>query len=419
MKMTGNGAPWALVAMLALVAIPALADEPTEPDGGRVAAEGDGEGSGEAEEGSGIESGAEPATSVSTEAETAEEDDADHENDDAAAALGAANPVVSGKQARPWQLMGNVGLSMGSSSFTQNTEFQASYSVSLTGLYRLTSLWQGRLDALASVRFDQELDPGYVSAFGSTSPNQLFFRDIRLGVLGRGLYKWKKLGLTFGANSFLDLPTSENAQFWGRYLRWTIGVNAVDFIQNVGPGNLLVSASFNFRKDIGEVNPTVNELGNDGSIQAVCRGVNQGNADTCLTDLAPLNFAMFYGGSVRYFLGSWSLGLGITFVNNFNHSLNDSALDGTLEAGVPASSVSSSAFAQDAPDHSMLYSAGLSLTYVISKNFNVNAGISTFRSVYRGSTNEDGEFNPREVSLPFDLLESGLTSANLSFTAMY
>lgn len=398
------GAPWALMATLAVTAGPALADEPTQAD--VLAADEDDEDEKKDED---DKSAAVPAKQERKESLGTEE-----EEEEAAAALGAANPVVASNTGKPWQLMGNIGLSFGSSTFTQNQRTQAGYNVALTGLYRLAPLFEGRLDVLARVAADQMLSEGYNVGAGATQSQQFFFRDVRLGLLGRGLYKWKALGLTVGANTSVDLPTSENAQFWGRILRWNVGLNLADMISNVGPGNLLVTASFGFRKDVGEVNPTVGRTGGNGSNISVCRSSNQADSANCYTDLAPLNFGFIYGAGLRYFLGDFSLGGSVTFLNNFNHSLNDTEI-GQLEAGVGADGVRVSDYANDAPDHTLLMFTSLDLTYVISSHFNVSAGLSSFQVPIR----YQGGNNKSVVSPLFDSPERNATSASLSFTAMY
>lgn len=330
------------------------------------------------------------------------------EEENTAAALGAANPVVASNTGKPWQLMANLGLSVGSGTFVQNAESQIGYNVSLTGLYRLAPLLDGRLDALVRVAFDQVLDEGFGGGSGGR-PNYFFFRDTRVGLLGRGLFKWDLIGMTFGVNTSVDLPTSEQAQNWGRWFRWNVGFNMANMVQDVGPGSLLINAGFTFRKDVGEVNPTIDGTTDDGSQILACRTTNQSDTGACFTDVAPLNFAFIYGLSLRYFLGDVSLGLGATFVDNFNHSLNDSDT-----SGVPYE-VTESIYANDAPDHTFLMSLGADLTYVFSSNFNLSAGISSFQVPFR----YQGD-NPRAAVVPFfDSPEYNSTSVYLNATVMY
>ena len=221
--------------------------------------------------------------------------------------------------------------------------------------------------------------------------------------------------LTFGANTTIDLPTSEQAQFWGRIARWNIGGNMAEMLEGVGPGNLLLVLSASFRKDIGEVNPSVSPTSASGFTQATCRSSNQTDAGNCLTDLAPLNFAFIYGGSMRYFLGSFSIGLGVTFLSNFNHDLGDSDLEGTLEAGVPASEVGRGRWVTDAPPHTLLMFTSLGATYVVNKYLNVTASLSSFQSPIRYIGD-----NPRGLVFPFfDSAERSFTNANLSASFMY
>lgn len=338
--------------------------------------------------------------------------------DDAAAALGAANPVVATNTGKPWQLMGSVGVSLGSSTFVNNTESQAAYNVGIIGLYRLAPLFQGRLDALARIAFDQVIDDGFDPALGAQTQNAFFFRDVRLGLLGRGLYREKITGLTFGANTTIDLPTSDGAQFWGRIFRWNVGVNVADMFQKVGPGNLLFTASLTFRKDVGEVNPTVDPISDDGFQIANCRSANATDQGACFTDTAPLNFAFIYGGSLRYFLGSFSIGAGVTFLNNFFHDLGDSDLSGSLAADPnrPASElVNPSVNAQDAPNHSLLMFTSASATYVFNRYFNMSLGVSQFNVPIRFQGD-----NPRALVSPlFDSPERNTTTVNLGAVVMY
>lgn len=342
------------------------------------------------------------------------------EDDDATAALGAASPVVASETGKPWQLMANAGASLGSSTFTRNQATQGGLSFALTGLYRLAPLWEGRLDGLVRIAGDGTVfGDGFNAAFGATSEREWFFRDVRIGLLGRGLYHFRSLGLTFGANTTIDLPTSYQAQFWGRIARWNVGVNMAEMLQKVGPGNLLFVLFGTFRKDIGEVNPSVDQFSDAGNRISICRGANQTDAQTCFTDLAPLNFAFIYGGSTRYFLGKWSMGLGVTFVSNFNHDLGDSELPpGTTEGGIPWTDVADNAspFANpDAPPHTLLMFTSVDLTYVVSRYLNLSASLSSFQSPIRFIGD-----NPRGLAVPFfDSSERNTTNVALNATIMY
>lgn len=336
------------------------------------------------------------------------------DDDNAAAALGAANPVVAANTGKPWQVMGEVGTSLGSSTFARNQQAQFGYNLALTGLYRLAPFLDGRLDALLRVAADQVLVEGFESPLGSTRPNEFFFRDVRVGVLGRGLYRVPALGLVIGANTSFDLPTSEQAQFWGRIVRWNIGVNAVDMLTNVGPGNLLMVAFLTFRKDFGQTNPTVPQFTDDGSRIAVCRSTNQDDAGNCFTDVAPLDFSLIYGGSLRYFLGTFSVGAGLTLLSNFSHDLGESEIDEPL-AATGDTQLGSSINALDAPPHALLAFTSIDVTYVFNANFNLSAGINSFQVPIRYQGN-----NPRAVVSPlFDSPERNATNLFLNATVMY
>lgn len=337
------------------------------------------------------------------------------EDGKAAAALGAANPVVALETGKPWQLMAEVGTTLGSSTFTRNQATAAGYSVALTGLYKLAPLFEGRLDAVVRTSFDQTIAEGYNAGLfaGATSPNQAFFRDIRVGVLGRGLYRLEALGLTFGANAIIDIPTSENAQFWGRIFRWNLGVNAVELLQNVGPGNLLITLFGTFRQDVGQMNPVVQRERENQQI-AVCRNANQDDQGNCLTDVAPFAFGVVYGGSLRYLLGSFTMGFGVSLISNFGHQLRDSALGGTLEGGIPASQAGSSNNATDALDHTLFMFTSADVTYVVSQNMNVSLGLSAFQLPIRYQDDGWGLVWPF-----FDSPERGFTNLALNFTFMY
>ncbi|CAN0598745.1 unnamed protein product, partial [Laminaria digitata] len=60
------------------------------------------------------------------------------------------------------------------------------------------------------------------------TPRRFYFRDVFLGVTGRGLIQEKKVtGIIFGANTSISLPTSEISQNIGRYFLWRTSGSAV------------------------------------------------------------------------------------------------------------------------------------------------------------------------------------------------
>ncbi|MEL6184875.1 MAG: hypothetical protein AAFU79_09640 [Myxococcota bacterium] len=359
--------------------------------------------------------------------------DEDLGGDDAAAALGAANPVVASNTGKPWTLMLNGSYGVGSSAFVALEEanggragdfsvdnaadgrFFSFYSVALTGLYRIAPLGEGRLDVFARTSFDQVVTDGYRDGIGVTTAQAFFWRDTRLGLLGRGLYKWKDLGVVFGANTSIDIPTSDQARFIGRIFRWNASVNASDMIPNVGPGSLLVSLFASFRKDVGEINPTVDPNTDSSASRGVCRSSNQDDLGNCLSDIATLNFGFTYGLSARYFLGPFSIGLGVTIFDLFFHDLGDSECEGALAGGINCSEIGTSSFALDAPPHSVLMASNIGATYVFNPMFNMSLSLSSFQAPFRY---QDG--NPRGLVFPFfDSPENNNTTVNLGLAVMY
>ena len=363
-----------------------------------------------------------PSADASVEAEAGEDED-ELNADETAAALGAANPVVASNSGKPWTLMGNTGFSVNSGSFVSNPDFSAGYNVAATGLYRVSALFKGRLDALVRMSATQSIDDGRGGLVLGGSPTRFIFNDVRIGLLGRGLYKWKWAGLTLGAQTSIDLPTSELAQEAGRIFRWNVGFNAVDLLQGVGPGNLLVTAGLTFRKDAADINPSA-PIRSQGELLSACRESNQIDRNNCATNRAGLDFALLYGGSVRYFLGPWSLGASVTFVDNFFHDISQSELPERLEAGEVTVGSSPNA-SPGATNRSILMAPSVSLTYVFSANFNASLGMSSFQALFQGSEGDGnprtvGDFNSREVPSPFfnDPIADA-TSVFAAFTAMY
>jgi hypothetical protein len=236
--------------------------------------------------------------------------------------LGAAAPVPP-DVGRPWQVFLTFEQTLGVGSFIKDPNVRQDnygYNVTAAGTYKLANVLSGRLDAFGQIIFDQQLTTSRTD--GGPTPRRFYFRDIRLGVLGRGLLQEKTTGVIIGGNTSFDLPTSEPSQAADRYLRWNLSANVARMF-SVGPGNLLVRFTEGFRKDFGRAVAVYPSEGDNCAVyplryEGTCIGT-QGNA----------NYAFTHSLSAVYLWDALSMGLSLALVNQRNHYLGNSDLSNT------------------------------------------------------------------------------------------
>jgi hypothetical protein len=340
------------------------------------------------------------AAAAEGEAGAATEAAEDEDKTTNAAALGAASPVVA-SGGKPWLVSASLQTSLGSSVLAdQNNDPVFGYSFSATGLYKLTNLWMGRLDAYTFLTFNQNLTNEGVAGnvAGGTGNNQFYFQDLQLGLLGRGVFTEKVTGIIFGARSIARLPTSDAAQAFDRVLRWDNGLTMAKPFPNVGPGTIILSYSTTFRKDFGPTNPTI-DIGESPTQVSVCAAVNSGEAGSCASDIAPLDWAWINSLGARYLLNN---GLGFNFAisalwNRF-HDIRfpvDSLVD---VDGNPIPNVGNvdlnSDFALLEDNKSLAIFTSISVSYVFNANWSISGGIQTFQNALVNT----GDGNNTQVS---------------------
>jgi hypothetical protein len=326
-----------------------------------------------------------------------------------AAAMGAASPVVTDDAAaKPWLISAGLQTSLGSAAVAdQNNDPVVGYSFSATGLYKLAKLWQGRLDGYGFLSFNQNLSDGLTgNALGGTGRNQFFLQDIQLGVLGRGIYTEGTTGIIFGFRSIGRLPTSDLAMAFDRVFRWDNGVTMTKPFSNVGPGTVILSLAGTFRKDFGPKNPSI-DVGESPTAVAACATVNQGTAESCFSDLAPLDWAVIGSLGARYLLNNGlGFNFGFSFLYNKNRAIRAGDING-IEGDfidvngneIPVSDGQidfSSPFANETVNagRTLLFFTSVSLSYVFNANWSISGGLQTFQNAFvnRGDNNSSPSF---------------------------
>lgn len=338
---------------------------------------------------------------------------------DETAVLGAAAPTPPPS---PYQLFFTLGLQVGIGTFVPDANRElVGYSLSLAGLYRLSKLFDGRLDVFAVMNADQALTQSSQTDLGSVGTNEFFFRDVRVGLLGRSLLNDKEVtGIIIGANTSIDLPTGLQAQAVGRFLRWNLNVNFARMIREVGPGNLLVRLGLGGRIDFGEGNP-----GNT-TTSALCTTRSQNERGECLAGNNGVVGGFTPSLSLTYFIGDFNIGIGFTMLNVWFPSASGSEFD-TLEAtgntGQPVD-VTQSQNGQNETNYLLITSANVSVTYVVSRYLNFTLGLSTFQQPLqkcdqaRDDLNDTGQC-ARFPFFDFTTPTDNLTSVFFNTTIMY
>lgn len=337
--------------------------------------------------------------------------------DDAATQM-AIQAAMGGLQGagKPWVLVARLGTQVGIGSFVSGNDSQQNnpslaWSLGVTGTYQLTKLLEGRLTAFGRASVDQILINSSTDIF-ITKKNEFFFRDLQLGLLGQQLYKEKFTGIVVGGSTSFALPTSKLAQAAGRILRWNVGVNAVRVFPKLGPGNLILSAFFTFRKDFG---PEAATFDADDAASRANACASTTDAGDCITNSGNLNLALIYGGSVAYTYAGFTLGWSITLFSTQFHNLGNNSVASVEQAN--GIEVGSSQFAQQDNLFRNLSFGSISLSYLFTPNLNAGVSMSTFQNPFIQSGNNSSRL--RFPWFDFDSSSQNLTTVNFSVGGNY
>ena len=283
------------------------------------------------------------------------------------AVLGAAAPTPPPV---PFQAFFTLGLQMGTGTFISGANRDdVGYTLGLVGLYRLLDLLDGRLDVFTSLAADQSLTTSSAEEPGSVAPREFFFRDVRLGLLGRSLLNSKSTGLIVGSNLSFDLPTSEQSQAQGRIVRINLSGNLARLFSDVGPGSLLVRFSTVLRQDIDD-----GTLAN-APVNGICNSRSVDGAGECLSNRTGFVFGVTPSLALTYFIGDFNIGVSIAFINTWQLSSADSDVPDQLEAGEQAE-VGRSPNAVDST-YNLVTSTNISVTYTLNQHVLFTLGLAT------------------------------------------
>lgn len=324
--------------------------------------------------------------------------------------LGAAAPVPP-DTGRNWQIFTTLEANLGNGTFVADPNARQpalGWSFTATGLYKITNLFQGRLDALAIAGWDQAITNNATN-FG-TRPNEFFFRDLRLGLVGRGLYTEELTGIIFGGSLNTFLPTSKFSQAQQRVMRWSINGTAARMFTEVGPGNLLLNFASSVRKDFGPAQVTL-DADDSASRFASCRSsnlVDDGNG--CASNIATFNWAWTNSLAATYFLGDFSAAVSFAVVSQYAHDLRDLSETPTNLAASPNVVLGRSQYAGNEAAYSTLTQSSISIGYLINDNINLGLGVATLQSPII----QDGS-NSSRIKFPFFDFESSANNLSSFF----
>ncbi len=346
-------------------------------------------------------------------------DESDDGPTNTAAVLGAASPEPPSS---PYQLFLSLGLQVGTGTFipAANRDL-VGYSLGFTGLYRIVELFDGRLDAFAVLSADQSLTTSSADSEGSVAPREFFFRDVRIGLLGRSLLNDKATGIIVGANTSFDLPTSLQAQALGRIFRWNLSGNLARQFSEVGPGSLLLRLGVTARRDFAD-GATVNT-----SDAALCNSVSVDGAGNCLAGRTSEAFGLIARLSTTYFIGRFNIALGISFINSWRYSSSDSTVPDRLQAEslVPVDEIDRSPNAGNDVPYSLIISSNISVTYSATRHLLLTLGLSTAQSAVDKCNQDISDVNNDDgqcVQFPFfdfNNQTNNLSSFFFNTTLMY
>lgn len=349
-----------------------------------------------------------PAAAAATKEGAAEEDEDHHEA--AATQLGAAAPVPP-DTGRNWQVLGNLEANVGNGSFIADPnarQVAIGWSADVTGFYKITDLFEGRLDAMAVIGWDQVITNNVTNA--GTRPSEFFFRDTRLALVGRGLFKEELTGVIFGSSLNAFLPTSKMSQAQERVLRVAVNGTAARMFTEIGPGNILLNFATSLRKDFGSASPVFDQ-GDSESRFATCRSLNRLEDSSCASNVASMNWGWANTLTATYLWGDFSFAASLGVVSQWAHHLADlSEVPTNLAAGSNLE-LNRSQYAQNEANYSTLTQSSLSASYQATENFGVYFSVGTLQSPII----QDGP-NSSRLKFPFFDFES--SANNLSSFAL-
>ncbi|MEL7371814.1 MAG: hypothetical protein AAFN74_23015 [Myxococcota bacterium] len=330
------------------------------------------------------------------------------------AVLGAAAPTPPPV---PYQVFFTLGFQSGTGTFIAGANRESvGYTLSLAGLYRLTNVLDGRLDIFTSLNADQSLTANSQGDVGSVAPREFFFRDIRIGVLGRSLLNSKSTGIILGANVSIDLPTSLQAQAQGRFVRTNLSGNAARIFSGIGPGSLLVRLTATARWDLGDVVFT------NTTNSALCNSVSVNSQGECLSGRTGNSFVFIPGVGLTYLWGRVNFAASISFINSWQYSSSNSIVP-RLTAGDNIEPGRSPNALNDTP-YSLITSTNLSVTYTASSNLLFTLGLATAQAPVDKCNQDRDDFRDTGQCVQFPFFDfnnqtNNLSSFYLNTTLMY
>ncbi len=333
---------------------------------------------------------------------------------DKTAVLGAAAPTPP---QNPYQLFLTVGLLVGAGTFVPDADRDlVGYNLSFLGLYKVSDVLDGRIDVFGLVRADQSLTVNSQGDDGSVGQREFFFRDIRIGLLGRAILQDDYTGLIFGGGTSFDLPTGTQAQAQGRFVRWNVSANMSRIFSDVGPGSLFLRLATTARFDFGDAT-----LVNDTN-SALCNSISADEAGNCYSGQTGTTFGLLPSLSVTYLFGDFNVGIGITFINVWSASASDSVVvENPNQVG---GTVSQSPFATTDGPYTLLTSTDISFTYNPNENLVFTIGVATVTSPIDTCNTDRDDLSPAGDCVVFPFYDftaptNNATSFYFNSTLMY
>jgi hypothetical protein len=266
------------------------------------------------------------------------------------------------------------------------------YALSLRGSYAINELFSAGL----RMDMDQELTLNNQAA-PSGVPNEFFFREVRLSLATKGLYKDEEYtGIEIDAGTSIRLPTDKASRAADRLFGWTLAATVKRTFEQLGPGDFSMTWSPGYRENFGPRAGEVDEAGTSYSA-GTCRVIG---GEGCT---GPANTARTISNSFTFeyaFLEDFTATLDFTVVNYFLWDLTTTPVAG-LSGGVNTI---------PGGGRTDLALGTIELAYNINENFSVASGLLTQSDPF--VTGEDGS---RSFRFPFFDFNSTATNRTVFY----
>lgn len=303
--------------------------------------------------------------------------------------------------AKKWRLTANLTQSLGQGTFVKDAYARTpdyGYLAGIGASYQVLP----KLSVGSRFVWIQQLTVTNQDSKNGTVPRELQVRDLVFSASAPRLYREPLTGIEVGTGLNLNLPTSKASRSAQRLFGLGVRGNAGRLFEKVGPGDLALGYALSIVKNFGPASPD-NDPGKHPSGQ-LCRAGNKDDAGNCLTSIATNNFYVLNDFNVAYtFLQDFTFTFDFLIWNRVSHDLSGSPLPRDVAATRDAT-IGTSPYATSGGQQTDATVATFEISYALTKNFTLSAGLYTFQPVFiqNGSSTHTLRFPFWDFQTPAD-----------------